>query len=72
MNPLPLPKPAAWAPLPGSEPIALVDLTSHTCNWPVGDAGGAQQMFCGLPVSRNRFCVGHAARAYVKTNGDEE
>ena len=72
MSPLPLPKPAAWAPLPDSTPIPLSDLTARTCNWPVGDAGGAQQMFCGLQVARNRFCSDHAARAYVKTIGDEE
>jgi hypothetical protein len=71
MNTLPLPKPAAWQPLPGAVPIALLDLTSKTCAWPVGEASGAAQLFCGCAVSRRGFCVDHAARAFVKTpNGD--
>lgn len=68
MNTAPLPKPAAWQPLPNSSaPIALVDITSRTCAWPVGEASGAAQLFCGCVVTRRGFCVDHAARAFVKT-----
>lgn len=67
MNPLPLPKAATWAPLPDTTPIPLADLTQKTCAWPVGEAGGAAQMFCGCTVKTKGFCAHHAARAFVKS-----
>lgn len=70
MNTAPFPKPAAWLPLPGSTPIGLLDLTAHLCAWPVGDATGAQQMFCGLATTRKHFCAEHAARAFTKPVGE--
>lgn len=72
MNLLPLPKPATWRPLPDSTPIPLLKNTALTCAWPVGDAAGAAQMFCGCAVVRGGFCAAHADLAFVKINGDEE
>ena len=49
--------PSAWAPLAGSTPITLLQLTSTTCRWPV-ELGTDQQMFCGC-FALNRYCTAH-------------
>lgn len=42
--------------------VGLMDLTSHTCRWPVGSATGARQMFCGF-YADGPYCPEHTAKA---------
>lgn len=53
-----LPAPETWA--AHRAPISLLDLTDDTCCWPVGEAGGSKQMFCGDTVVRKGYCACHA------------
>lgn len=54
-------KSAVWSPLPGTEPIGLLQLNEHTCRWPVG---AAPTLFCGLnPNAGSPYCALHAARS---------
>lgn len=45
---------AAFAPLPGSTPVALAD--NKGCKWPVGED---PFVFCGLPSVTGRYCPDH-------------
>jgi len=47
----------AWAALPGSMPVALLDLTAESCRWPVGEA---PFHFCGLKATQGSYCDHHA------------
>lgn len=73
--PISKPKPAVrdvrkpmrtYAPLPAKtwaahrEPVSLLELTSTTCRWPVGDAEGSSQMYCGDHAGRRSYCERHA------------
>ncbi len=50
---------------PGVDVTHLLGLNAHPCRWPVGDATGEHQQFCGRePVEGSPYCAGHAARAY--------
>lgn len=62
----PLPAPEVWAPIgpPTASP------TRRQCCWPVGEATGAQQMFCGGKRSRGSYCETHAAMAFAPRRGD--
>lgn len=51
--------PETWAPL--AEPVA--EPTRRQCCWPVGDAAGSAQMFCGLPKAGRSYCTTHTAMA---------
>lgn len=45
--------------------VGLLDLTNHTCRWPVGPDTGAKQMFCGCWKGRDAgpYCERHTAKA---------
>lgn len=46
--------------------IGLLALTPRTCRWPVGEATGAKQLFCGAHASLNDgqpYCPRHTAKA---------
>jgi GcrA cell cycle regulator len=46
---------------------SLLELTSKTCKWPVGDPHEPGFFFCGAePVEGCVYCAGHMARAYQK------
>lgn len=45
--------------------IGLMELTTHTCRWPVGDATGEHQQFCGCePAVGSPYCPAHSVRAF--------
>lgn len=48
--------------LTGNEPT-LTALSRSMCRWPVGDATGSAQMFCGAPTE-GVYCPYHRAKAY--------
>jgi hypothetical protein len=50
--------------------ITLMDLRPAHCRWPVGEASGALQRFCGHEVvGGSVYCAGHSAKAFVATRG---
>jgi hypothetical protein len=58
--------PETWKPL--GPPVA--EPTRKQCCWPVGEAGGSAQMFCGLPRTRNSYCTTHTAMASGRRPAD--
>ncbi|SIS41243.1 GcrA cell cycle regulator [Insolitispirillum peregrinum] len=45
---------------------SVVDLSAHTCRWPIGDPREPGFHFCGAPTIANKpYCAEHAAIAYV-------
>ncbi len=60
--PAPLPRSIARAfqPLPGSEPVDLMDLTHQHCRWPVDCADGVTRS-CGRERQDDRYCSTHVA-----------
>lgn len=50
-----------------SKRVGLLDLTNHTCRWPVGPDTGSKQMFCGCYalVEAGPYCAVHSARAGI-------
>jgi GcrA cell cycle regulator len=58
---------SAWNPLPGMTPMALGDLTSRTCRWPVGH--DAPLRYCGCETAPGLvYCPTHARIAFVPPN----
>jgi GcrA cell cycle regulator len=60
-------------PPPAKEPEpkirSLVDLSAHTCRWPIGDPREPGFHFCGEPSLNGKpYCAKHAAIAYVGSN----
>jgi len=52
------PMPAdVWAPI--GPTVGLMELHSHSCRWPIGDA------YCGAKKSRGSYCRTHGAIAYT-------
>lgn len=49
---------SAWDALPGVTPVALVDLESGMCRWPIGEA--TPYLFCGAHADGS-YCPYHAA-----------
>jgi hypothetical protein len=50
--------------------ITLMELRPVHCRWPVGEAHGAAQRFCGAEAAGGSvYCAGHGARAFVATRG---
>jgi hypothetical protein len=50
--------------------VTLMELRPQHCRWPVGEASGALQRFCGQEVvGGSVYCAGHSARAFVATRG---
>ncbi len=46
--------------------FTLVDLSSQTCRWPIGDPKHEDFRFCGKPVIAGKpYCGEHCATAYV-------
>lgn len=47
--------------------ISLMELSNHTCRWPLGDPREDTFCFCGKKVRTGQtYCEEHAAIAYVK------
>jgi GcrA cell cycle regulator len=45
--------------------VRLFDLQFSSCRWPVGEATGYAQLFCGCQkLDPHPYCAGHACRAY--------
>jgi GcrA cell cycle regulator len=53
------PQGQAWQPIPGIEPVSLLDLEAGQCKWPVGQ--DSPFMFCGAPATHNHYCEHHHA-----------
>lgn len=61
----PEPTPVDDAAIPFGQRRTLLELTNHTCRWPVGD--GADVFFCGAPADLTKgqpYCPAHTMRAY--------
>lgn len=55
------------ADIPFGQRRSLLELTSKTCKWPVGNPSMPGFFFCGAdPVEGKSYCACHAARAYQK------
>jgi GcrA cell cycle regulator len=61
------PRQAPAAPKEKDQKIrSVVDLSAHTCRWPIGDPREPGFHFCGAPSMANKpYCEKHAAIAYV-------
>lgn len=58
--------PTAPAPVAGKggTGLSIFELTAKTCRWPVGEATGLEQRFCGhLPEASGVYCPHHAGIA---------
>lgn len=62
MIPVPKEPPETWFVLAGT-PVGLLDLTEHTCRWPVGTETGSKQLFCGCHTGDSSYCEVHALMA---------
>lgn len=59
-------KTAAWAPLPGTTPVSLLDLGRDQCRWPIGEVGAPGFGYCGAPAREGGpYCAHHHARAHT-------
>lgn len=48
---------------------SVIDLSAHTCRWPVGDPKEPGFHFCGKPAIPGKpYCPEHAAIAYVNSS----
>lgn len=66
-------KPAKPKPAEAKQPPAkirsVVDLSAHTCRWPIGDPREPGFHFCGAPSLPGKpYCAEHSAIAYVGSN----
>lgn len=62
-------KPTAEKKEPEPKIRSIVDLSAHTCRWPIGDPREAGFHFCGQPSMAGKpYCAEHAAIAYVGSN----
>src|SRR5512143_2594905 len=54
--------------IPQEQRKTLLQLTAHTCRWPVGDVGDADFFFCGAePTDGRPYCAAHNHRGtYVR------
>jgi len=58
-------KSSAWTPLPGSEPVPLMDLRRSSCRWPVELQHATEAMFCGCRAEEGGpYCRPHAQAAF--------
>jgi GcrA cell cycle regulator len=60
---------AAWEALPGTNPVALVDLAKGQCKWPIGDR---PMLFCAAPAGDHRYCEVHEALSTRKVPAEIE
>lgn len=53
-------RPAAWSPLPGTEPVSLDRLESTSCRWPIDTDDGSRK-FCGQEAAQGpcQYCEYH-------------
>jgi hypothetical protein len=59
---------AAFEPLPGVEPITLVQFGRRTCKFPVDGLQGPGRLFCGADKEPEQsFCAAHRRIAYTTT-----
>lgn len=55
-------KGAAWKPLPGTEPVSMVDLEHDMCRWPIGV--DRPYLFCGSATESGKsYCPTHGEMA---------
>ncbi len=48
---------------------SVIELSAHTCRWPIGDPREPGFHFCGKPaMSGKPYCAEHAAVAYVNSS----
>lgn len=51
--------------IPPPQRRSFLELTSHTCRWPIGDPSNSDFFFCGAEPSQHKpYCAAHCARAY--------
>ena len=56
-----------------SEGVALIDLGTDCCCWPIDDANSGNFSFCGKKVFKNRpYCLEHCALAYTTTSSNTQ
>jgi len=64
-----IPEPILLENIPQSERIGILDLTEHTCRWPLGDPGTEDFCFCAkTPQAGTPYCDYHASLAYQPAN----
>jgi len=56
--------PAERAPDLPTGGLTILTVRRGQCRWPYGDPAHAGFSFCGRPVARGAFCVGHAEMGY--------
>jgi GcrA cell cycle regulator len=55
--------------VPMGQRRSLIELTEHTCRWPIGDPGDADFFFCGGPSAGSLpYCAHHCRVAYQPAN----
>lgn len=56
-----------------SKAVTLLQLTAHTCRWPIGDPAKLDTFrFCGAePHSKKPYCLRHCRMAYVRPTRPE-
>jgi hypothetical protein len=52
-----------WQPLPGVDPVNILDLQHHHCRWPVDLAGAEFPHACGALAIGGRYCISHEQRS---------
>lgn len=71
-RPAPKKKKAAAKPKQKAAPkqkVTIMDLTGHTCRWPIGDPRDDGFHFCGKHCDIGTpYCKDHASQAYVTSN----
>lgn len=51
--------------IPISQRCSILELSEHTCRWPVGDPGTPEFFYCGAePIQGRSYCAAHHARAH--------
>lgn len=61
------PTPIEDSAIPTAQHCSLLELTSKTCRWPIGDPGKPDFFFCGGPADNNLglpYCSYHSRAAY--------
>jgi hypothetical protein len=51
--------------IPRRQGLTLLELTSRSCHWPIGDPKKEDFCFCGATVQRRPYCEVHRALAYA-------
>ena len=67
LKPVPV-KPAAPF-VPGEANCTIMQLTKHTCRWPMWEADGVEKFYCGALVDGKTYCAEHwevAGNVYIR------